>query len=223
MLDATELSAAVELSEFSVVESDVSDAGVVLSEVGSTLVVVVSGSVVVSERFEVVSAAADEAVLATAPVVSSDDAAEVPDSVELKETKSDDETDELSRELELESEVLESSVGVDSFFESDFRSLSVESSSPLASNETEDDSVSEVSDVDPEPSTVESVVMSESVISVSNPVESLIIISSVRGDDSVDGLEEKSTPVVSSASSVMILTTSSSVASNVSSVVAFSS
>lgn len=223
MLDATELSAAVELSEFSVVESDVSDAGVVLSEVGSTLVVVVSGSVVVSERFEVVSAAADEAVLATAPVVSSDDAAEVPDSVELKETKSDDETDELSRELELESEVLESSVGVDSFFESDFRSLSVESSSPLASNETEDDSVSEVSDVDPEPSTVESVVMSESVISVSNPVESLIIISSVRGDDSVDGLEEKSTPVVSSASSVMILTTSSSVASKVSSVVAFSS
>lgn len=223
MLDATELSAAVELSEFSVVESDVSDAGVVLSEVGSTLVVVVSGSVVVSERFEVVSAAADEAVLATAPVVSSDDAAEVPDSVELKETKSDDETDELSRELELESEVLESSVGVDSFFESDFRSLSVESSSPLASNETEDDSVSEVSDVDPEPSTVESVVMSESVISVSNPVESLIIISSVRGDDSVDGLEEKSTPVVSSESSVMILTTSSSVASKVSSVVAFSS
>lgn len=223
MLDATELSAAVELSEFSVVESDVSDAGVVLSEVGSTLVVVVSGSVVVSERFEVVSAAADEAVLATAPVVSSDDAAEVPDSVELKETKSDDETDELSRELVLESEVLESSVGVDSFFESDFRSLSVESSSPLASNETEDDSVSEVSDVDPEPSTVESVVMSESVISVSNPVESLIIISSVRGDDSVDGLEEKSTPVVSSESSVMILTTSSSVASKVSSVVAFSS
>lgn len=223
MLDATELSAAVELSEFSVVESDVSDAGVVLSEVGSTLVVVVSGSVVVSERFEVVSAAADEAVLATAPVVSSDDAAEVPDSVELKETKSDDETDELSRELELESEVLESSVGVDSFLESDFRSLSVESSSPLASNETEDDSVSEVSDVDPEPSTVESVVMSESVISVSNPVESLIIISSVRGDDSVDGLEEKSTPVVSSESSVMILTTSSPVASKVSSVVAFSS
>lgn len=135
------------------------------------------------------SEVADSSVVSESAVVVSDPSV-VSDSTVLSGVISDEAA------LEADSEVLATSEDVD---------FSEVESSPLPSNRAS----RSMSPVEPEPSTVLSVVASESVTSVSNPVASLSISSSVSGDASVEGADEKSIPLVSSESSIVTLTTPS--------------
>lgn len=152
-------------------EVEVDSSSVLLSEVVSSAVDVASSFSVVASS----EAAADDEVpsgLAEVDISAELEASEL-ESTELSDVRSSLSVafDSLST-LDADDSVLETSTTDDADF-------SEVESSPLPSNRESS------SFVDPDPSTDTSVVISESVTSVSKPVASLSMSSSVNGDDSV--------------------------------------